>query len=1404
MKVVTKLNVGFLFVVLLIWVTVFFAQNAYTGIREEFEVLEEEVVPEVIAVSGMETLANQIAYEAVAYINTGREEDRQAVLLAAQQLKEAGDAYLDNETDKGLAELEQAEILVAGTDAFADGAVRIIGLEEAGVVINQELLDNTVYRLFPSMLQLFEDNKTFTMEKLAAAEADAGRAYSSGIHIFLLTAGLITILAGVAAFFISRSITRPLHALHRGTEIIGQGDLNYRVGTKVRDEIGQLSRAFDRMTDNLRKSTTSIEDLNKEIAERKRAEEEIARLAKFPDENPNPIVRVDREGTVLYANSVAWPLLDEWKCRVGQPLPEYWRRFVAAVTSSGSREDTEINVGKQVFSLTVTPVADKDYINLYGLDITSRKQAEEKLRESEEQYRDLFDNANDLIQAVSPDGRLLYVNRAWRKTLGYSAKDIANLSVWDVIHPDHQAQCQDVFQKVTDGKKAGNIEIVFLAKDGRSIVVEGNSSCHFQDGGTAIIKGIFRDITSRKQAEEELQESQRFSSNLLQNSPNPILVLDMDTAVRYINPAFEKLTGFTLADVLGVKAPHPWWPEEDIKELSAGLRGAIKIGGRRSERVFQKKNGERFWVALSSTGVERGVKQPYFLMNWLDITEAKRMEEALRENEEELERMFESVTDGIVVASLDGTILKVNQRTVEMHGFASQDEMLGQNALVLVAPGEKEKMTESMRRVIKEGTISGVEYSLVGAGGAEFPAELSTNVLKDSSGKAIGHITIVRDITKRKQVLQAMRESEDKFSKAFRASPDASAITRFDDGLYIDVNDNYTVVTGWTREEIINHTSKEIGIWAKAKDRDKMLKILKEKGRVQNEEFEFRKKSGEVRVWLFSGEPIEIGGERCIIAMTVDITERKRAEEALKQKVEELRIAYERLQELDKLKDSFLSTVSHELRTPLTSIKSFSEILLAYEEDRDTQKEFLTIIKEESDRLTRLINDFLDLSKIESGRMQWEMVELSIAEVIKTAVNTTQALAAKSGLEVKVELSPNLPAVVCDKDRLVQVMTNLLSNAIKFTPEGGKIEVRARLGKDEKSKQKSDMMMVSVTDSGIGIDPKEYDSIFEKFKQVGDTLTDKPKGTGLGLPICKEIIEHFGGRLWVESQPGKGSTFFFTLPLTAAEVEEPPAEEVEEPVKVAITGDKTVLVVDDEANIRRFLGHELKKRGYKVIQASGGSQAIERARKYRPDLITLDVLMDSMSGFDVTAVLKGDPDTKDIPILIVSVVEDRQRAYRLGVNDYLTKPFRIEALVDKVSQLLQDAQKKILVVDDDKNLVRSLKYQLGKRGYSTGVAHNGKIALERVASRPPDLILLDIMMPEMDGYEVMKALKSRPETAQIPIVVMTGVEIDGVRVKALSVGAADCFTKSGDYCQMFSTIDTILGQRQKAAAASPP
>lgn len=543
-----------------------------------------------------------------------------------------------------------------------------------------------------------------------------------------------------------------------------------------------------------------------------------------------------------------------------------------------------------------------------------------------------------------------------------------------------------------------------------------------------------------------------------------------------------------------------------------------------------------------------------------------------------------------------------------------------------------------------------------------------------------------------------------------------------------------------------------------------------------------------------------------------DITEGKRSEKALQELYESerdlaqvlvertklLEDAYKELFQLDQMKDSFLSTVSHELRTPLTSIKSFAEILLSYEEDKETQREFLTIINTESDRLARLINDLLDISRIESGRMQWQSTPLAISEVIEVATKSIYSLSAQKNISLNVDIRPNLPVLLGDRDRLEQVMSNLLGNAIKFTPEGGKIKVVAETLKANRDKNKPTMVKISVSDTGTGIAGENHKKIFNKFIQVGDTLTDKPKGTGLGLAICKEIIDHYGGKIWVESELGHGSTFFFTLPVS-----EEVAEEIEEQViapekneaTVCIEEGKLVLVVDDEENVRKYLNHELTNRGHRVLEAACGKEAIDLARKYRPDLITLDIQMPDISGFDVTAVLKNDPDTLDIPILIISVVEEKEKGYKLGASDYVTKPFDNKVLMDKIDRLLLGNKRKVLVVDDDESLVKAINFELDKRGYTASAAHNGEEALRAIESNCPDLVVLDLLMPKMDGYEVIKTLRNKPDTANIPIIVLTGIEIDGDRVKAMSLDGTEYIAKSSGLSKLFEEIEYIFHKK---------
>lgn len=469
-------------------------------------------------------------------------------------------------------------------------------------------------------------------------------------------------------------------------------------------------------------------------------------------------------------------------------------------------------------------------------------------------------------------------------------------------------------------------------------------------------------------------------------------------------------------------------------------------------------------------------------------------------------------------------------------------------------------------------------------------------------------------------------------------------------------------------------------------------------------------------------------------------------EHEIRRLFEEAERARAAAEEADAAKSAFLSTVSHELRTPLTSVLGFAKIIKKRLDDRifplvptDDRKvaqtiqqveENLKVVVSEGERLTKLIDDVLDLAKIEAGKLEWHMEEVAIADVIERATAATASLFEQKGLPLLKDVQAGLPALQGDRDRLIQVVINLISNAVKFTAEGS-VTCRATRRHGE--------VVVSVIDTGLGIAPADQPKVFERFKQVGDTLTDKPKGTGLGLPICREIVEHHGGRIWVESEPGRGSTFSFTLPLAAAESMTEGTGPVELAAlirqlrdRVVVTTPRTagrqprILVVDDEANIRELLTQEFTEAGYQVMTAANGREALARVRADRPDLLVLDVMMPEMNGFDVAAVLKNDPATLDIPIVILSIVQDRDRGYRLGVDRYLTKPIDTDLLFKEVGTLIEQktSHKRVLVVDEDASTVKTLTDVLTARGYSV-VEAKGEDLVERAVAVQPDIILLN-------------------------------------------------------------------------------
>jgi len=621
---------------------------------------------------------------------------------------------------------------------------------------------------------------------------------------------------------------------------------------------------------------------------------------------------------------------------------------------------------------------------------------------------------------------------------------------------------------------------------------------------------------------------------------------------------------------------------------------------------------------------------------------------------------------------------------------------------------------------------------------------------------------------------EALREAHDYLDKLIQHAnapiivwDPALRITRF--------NGAFERLTGYGAQEVLG---RELSLLFPEASREESLR--KTTSALGGEFWEWveipiLKKDGATRLALWNSANIYAEDGTTVtatIAQGVDITERRRAEEQLRQS--------EKLAALGEL----LAGVAHELNNPLSVVLGQALLLQRSAAGGPAEARAAKILQA-AERCARIVRNFLALARQYPPERQQMRLNPAVTDVLELLAYQLRV----DSVEVRLDLTPDLPGLWADPHQLHQVLVNLITNgqhAMRESPPPRRLTLRTS------HEPREDVVCLEVTDTGPGIPPEVQTRIFDPF------FTTKPpgQGTGLGLPICKEIIEHYGGKIWVESELGKGSTFSFSLPMTqpigAKATSVPEAEE--ETVEVIKRG-KTILVVDDEANIRRFLAYELKKKGYGVFEASNGKEALDLTRERHPDLITLDVQMPDISGFDVTTVLKNDDDTKDIPILILSVIEDREKAYKFGANDCLTKPFSKEKLIAKINQLLIGTKKTILVVDDDKPLVKSIKYQLEHRGYSTYIAYDGEQALEIVERHHPDLILLDIMMPTMNGYEVIKALKSNQETADIRIVLMTGIEIDGGRVKALSLGATDYVTKSSGFNKLFETIENILGSK---------
>jgi PAS domain S-box-containing protein len=973
----------------------------------------------------------------------------------------------------------------------------------------------------------------------------------------------------------------------------------------------------------------------------------------------------------------------------------------------------------------------------------------ERTERERRRFQTLFEAANDGIYVRDLDGRIKFANSKFLEIHGVRLDEVIGRRSTELLslpRPERQRISWMIRQAALRGEPPPPLEAPFRRPDGSPGWLHVNIAFIKEGHQIKEVLGISRDITERKRNELLITSQNRVLELLASGAPLSAILETICRSVEELAPgvlcSILLLEGDRLRHGAAPSLPHDYNQKVDGLKIGPTVGSCGTAAYLKKPVIVSDTFTDPLWADFRDLAQQYGLRACWstpilsqqgevlgtFAMYYREVRspsayelqliervthmaslaiERAQTQAQLRASEQRYRSLFESVPIGLYRSTPEGRIVDANDALVQMLGYPSREKLLETPAQALFCdPADRQRWQAEMDA---KGVVSYFVTQLKRYDGTPIWVVDCARAVRDPQGTILYYDGSLVDITKQKQMEDQLRASEERYRDLFENANDGIYILDRA-GRIVSFNRKAEEITGYTLEEVRGQSYTLFLPPGPERKKARRAFLKNMRGQPDKTELTIIRKDGREVILELSTRPIWQGGQIVgIQGIGRDITERK---------------------ELERLKSDFISTVSHELRTPLTSIKGYVDLVLAGDVGPLTpeQKEFLTIVSQNTTRLTELINDLLEIERLESGRIEFEFAELDLAEVLENVARSLHVNAEQKGLEFLTEIPSGLK-VRGDRERLAQVFLNLLSNAIKYTP-AGTVELRAH--------QEDDAVVVEVRDTGIGLSESDLQKLFQKFFRSDNPYVRKVGGTGLGLSIAKAIVERHGGTITVTSQLGQGSTFTVRLPALARP---------ERPL---------VLVIEDEVAIARLIAKYIEKMGYRAVTAYSAREGFDQAVRLKPDLITLDVLMPDLDGFALIQQLKAHPETAHIPVIFLSIVQDRQQGLRLGASAFLTKPIDERKFYETVRALLEPRGQPVLVVDDDRDYAQLLKRLLERQGFSVELAHDGDDALRKILSKRYQLVILDKNLPKRSGLDVLQEMRNSRSLHRVPVIVISG------------------------------------------------